>query len=236
LLNCSWPIEPLMFSGNTDCYQPLEKKLKITRSMLEVLVRYRYPVSIITKNSLITRDIDLLEDLAKDNLVNVMISITTLDDSLRQKLEPRTALAGKKLQTIKKLTDAGIPVGIMAAPIIPGLNDHEIPEIIKAASEAGASNAGYAVCRLNGAIGPLFQNWLTKNFPDKANKVWNQIASMHGGQVNDSEWHRRMRGTGPIAFAINQLFEKAKKMHMPNAGFSPLDLTKFRRGGNLQLF
>lgn len=236
ILHPDWQAVPISVSGNTDCYQPLERKMEITRNMLKVFARYRHPVGMITKNSLITRDIDLLSDLAKENLVHVYISITTLNEDLRRKMEPRTASGMKRLQTVEALTKAGVPVGIMTAPIIPGLNHHEIPTIIKAASEHGALSAGMTVVRLNGSIGNIFEDWLRKNFPDRFDKVWNQICSMHGGNVNDSDFGRRMTGEGNIAESIHQLFRASKRKFFGEKKMPPIDLTKFRKGGNLSLF
>lgn len=236
LLNKNWNATPIMLSGNTDCYQPQEKKFQITRNMLKVLANYRHPVGLITKNSLVLRDIDLLKDLAKDNLVHVMISITTLNEDLRRIMEPRTASAVKRLKTVEELSKAGIPTGIMNAPIIPGLNHHEIPGILKAAAEHGALTTGMTVVRLNGAIGKLFEDWLRKNFPDRFDKVWNQISSMHGGDVSDTQFGRRMAGDGNIADSIHQLYRAAKKKYFSNKQLPPYDLTKFRKGGNLSLF
>lgn len=236
LLKPSWNAVPIMLSGNTDCYQPQEKKFGITRNLLKVLARYRHPVSIITKNSLVLRDLDLLQDLATDKLVHVYISITTLDEELRRTMEPRTASALKRLKTVEALSKANVPVGIMNAPIIPGLNHHEIPKVLKAASEHGALNAGMTIVRLNGSIGQLFEDWLRKNFPDRFDKVWNQICSMHGGNVNDSQFGRRMAGEGNEAEAIRQLFRIAKKKYFEGKSMPVYDLTKFRKGGNLSLF
>ena len=236
LLKPSWNAVPIMLSGNTDCYQPQEKKFGITRNLLKVLARYRHPVSIITKNSLVLRDLDLLQDLATDKLVHVYISITTLDEELRRTMEPRTASALKRLKTVEALSKANVPVGIMNAPIIPGLNHYEIPKVLKAASEHGALNAGMTIVRLNGSIGQLFEDWLRKNFPDRFDKVWNQICSMHGGNVNDSQFGRRMAGEGNEAEAIRQLFRIAKKKYFAGKAMPVYDLTKFRKGGNLSLF
>ncbi len=236
LLKPSWNAVPIMLSGNTDCYQPQEKKFEITRDMLKVLAQYRHPVSIISKNSLVLRDLDILQDLASDNLVHVYISITTLDEELRRALEPRTVSAIKRLKTVEALSKANVPVGIMNAPIIPGLNHHEIPAILKAASEHGALNAGMTIVRLNGSISILFEDWLRKNFPDRFDKVWNQICSLHGGNVNDSQFGRRMRGEGNIADAIHQLFRSSKKKYFAGKSMPVYDLTKFRKGGMLSLF
>ncbi len=236
ILQPSWQAVPIMLSGNTDCYQPQEKKFRITRQMLDVMVRYRHPVGIITKNALVLRDIDLLQDLAADGLVNVMISITTLDEELRRKMEPRTASAVRRLQTIETLSKAGIPVGVMNAPIIPGLNHHEIPEILKMASAHGAVACGMTVVRLNGSVGKIFEDWLRKNFPDRFEKVWNQICELHGGNVNDSVFGRRMSGEGNIAEAIHQLYRVAKRKYFEGKAMPAINLTKFRKGGNLNLF
>lgn len=236
LLKPTWNAVPIMLSGNTDCYQPQEKKFEITRKMLKVLANYRHPVSIISKNSLVLRDLDLLQDLAADNLVHVYISITTLDEELRRTMEPRTASSIKRLKTVEALAKANVPVGIMNAPIVPGLNHHEIPEVLKAAADHGARNAGMTVVRLNGSIGDIFEDWLRKNFPDRFEKVWNQICSMHGGNVNDSNFGRRMRGEGNIADAIHQLFKASKKKYFADRSMPVYDLTKFRKGGSLSLF
>lgn len=236
LLKKSWRPAPIMLSGNTDCYQPIERKLKITRGLLKVLVKYQNPVGMITKNSLILRDLNLLKALSENNLVKVSISITTLDEKLRLKLEPRTANINKRFKVIEKLAEAKIPVGVMVAPIIPGLNSHEIPDIMKKAAEAGALGAGMTIVRLNGAIQYLFKDWLEKNFPDRFNKVWNQVAEIHGGQVNDSQWGRRMTGSGPIAETIGKLFKSCYKRYYTDRVMPPFDLTRFRKSGNLNLF
>lgn len=236
LLNPNWEPVPISVSGNTDCYQPLERKFEITRKILKVFAQYRHPLGMITKNSLILRDIDILSDLAKDNLVHVYVSITTLNEELRRAMEPRTASGVKRLKTVEELAKAGIPVGIMNAPVIPGLNHHEIPEILRAASDHGALNAGMTVVRLNGSIGKIFEDWLRKNFPDRFDKVWNQICTMHGSNVNDSEFGRRMTGEGNFAEAIHQLFRVSRKKYFSEKAMPPIDLTKFRKGGNLTLF
>lgn len=236
ILNPDWNAVPISVSGNTDCYQPLERKLKITRGILEVFARYRHPVGIITKNSLILRDLDILTDLAKDDLVHVYISITTLNEDLRGVMEPRTASALKRLTTVSALASAGIPVGIMNAPIIPGLNDHEIPSILKAASEAGARTAGMTIVRLNGSIGRIFEDWLKKNYPNKFDKVWNQISDAHGGSVQDSQFGRRMSGEGAYAEAIHQLFGSSRKKYFKDRTMPSYDLMKFRKGGTISLF
>ncbi len=236
LLSKSWKPKPIVLSGNTDCYQPLERKFKLTRKLLGVFNRYKHPVGIITKNTTLLRDIDILEELAADGLVTVLLSITTLDEKLRGVLEPRTASATKKLKAIETLRLHNIPVGIMNAPIIPGLNQSEIPTILKAASEYGALSANYTMVRLNGAIGPIFKDWLQKTMPDRADKVWNQIAEAHGGQVNDSRFGTRMKGEGKLVDSIHQLFQTMKKKYFGNRSMPKLSTDKFRRGGNYQLF
>ncbi len=236
ILNPRWQAVPISVSGNTDCYQPLEKTFGITRNILKVFARYRHPLGMITKNGLILRDLDLLSDLAKDNLVHVYISVTTLNEELRRVMEPRTASAQKRLKTIEALAVAGVPVGVMNAPVIPGLNHHEIPEILKAAADHGALGAGMTVVRLNGSIGAIFEDWLRKNFPDRFDKVWHQICDLHGGNVNDSQFGRRMVGEGNFADTIHQLFRVSKRKYFGGRTMPAIDLTKFRRGGNLSLF
>ncbi len=235
-LKKEWKPVSIMLSGNTDCYQPLERKLQITRNLLKIFVKYRNPVGIITKNALITRDIDLLRELAKNQLVHVYISITSMDESLRRKMEPRTSSARNKLQAIRELTAAGIPVGVMNAPIIPGLNHHEIPSILKSAAEAGASRAGYTIVRLNGQISEIAKDWLSKNYPGRFQKIWHQITEIHGGNVSDSEWGRRMSGEGNYSLIIKQLFDQSVKKYFAGRSMPPQNLLAFRRGGNYQLF
>ena len=209
-----WEPLPIMLSGNTDCYQPIEKKLKLTRGILQTLLKYKHPVGMITKNSMITRDIDLLQELAKDNLVSVMITVTSTDEKIRLQLEPRTTTYKQRLKAMEELSKAGIPVGVMVAPIIPGITSNDIPNVIKTAADHGAKRAGYTIVRLNGAIGNVFKDWLEKNYPDRAQKVWNQISDCHGGQVNDSRFVTRMRGEGNIAESIRSLFKISVKKFM----------------------
>ncbi|MCU0447470.1 MAG: PA0069 family radical SAM protein [Microscillaceae bacterium] len=235
-LSPHWQAAPIMLSGNTDCYQPIEKDLKITRNLLKVFAKYGNPVSIISKNALILRDLDILQDLAKENLVHVHISITTTDEELRRQLEPRTASAKKRLEVVKKLSQAGVPTGVMIAPIIPALNNYEIPTLAKLAADHGALNIGYTIVRLNGAIGDIFKDWLFKNFPDRAEKVWNQICEMHNGQVNESRYGFRHSGEGKFAQSIAQLFRVSKKKYFADKIVPPYALDKFRRNANLNLF
>src|SRR6201996_3155836 len=199
----------ILLSGNTDCYQPMERRLKITRSLLQVFLQYKNPVSIITKNNVILRDVDIIGELAKLNLIHVNVSITSLNEQLRQKLEPRTVTATGRLAVIQKLSEIGVPVRVMAAPIIPGLNSNEVPDIIKAAADRGARAAGFTIVRLNGSISEIFSDWIYKAFPDRAEKVLNMIRSCHDGQLNDSNFGRRMSGEGKIAESIHQMFKMA---------------------------
>ena len=235
-LKTTYQPKTIMLSGNTDCYQPLERKYKLTRSLLAVFHKYQNPVGIITKNTLVTRDFDLLEELAKTDLVSVVFSLTTLDEDLRRILEPRTASALKKLKAVEQLAARNIPVGIMNAPIIPGLNHHEIPSILKAASDAGAQFAGYTVVRLNGQIAKIFKDWLEKTFPDRAKKVWNLIRELHGGNVNDSQFGRRIKGEGKHAEVIKKLFEISHRKYFKYRGFPKLSTYYFRRRGIYRLF
>lgn len=207
----TWVPHPIMLSGNTDCYQPAERTLKITRSILEVCLKFKHPVSLITKNALVLRDLDLLKALSALDLVHVMVSITGTDEKVRMMLEPRTVTYKGRFGILKVLSENKIPCGVMAAPIIPGLNIQEIPAILKNAAENGATSAGYTVVRLNGAIGGIFKDWLFRHHPDRASKIWNQISACHGGQVNDSDFGRRMRGEGRISESIKQLFLVSKR-------------------------
>ena len=236
LLQSSWKPKPIVLSGNTDCYQPIERKLEITRELLKVFVKYRHPVGIITKNALVLRDLDLLQELAKYNLVMVIVSITTLKDELRRILEPRTASVNSKLKIIEELTVAGVPVSVMNAPIIPSINHQEIPEIIKAVAEKGALDVGYTTVRLNGKIANIFEGWLDTHFADRKEKVLNQIKELHGGKVGDSEFGKRMRGEGNIALAIQQLHRLAKKKYLNGISKPEWNLTAFRKGGSYALF
>lgn len=224
-----WPAYPISLSGNTDCYQPCEKKYKLTRQVLEIALAYKQPISLITKNSLIIRDLDILQEMAKHNLVCAFVSITSLDESLRQKLEPRTTTAKQRLKVIEQLSLANVPMGVMAAPMIPGLNNHEIPAILKASAEAGAISAGYTVVRLNGVIHKIFEDWLQKNFPDRFEKVWHQIQDCHGGSVNDSRFGTRMRGEGNFSQIINTTFKLHCRLNNLNIKKIELDSSLFKK-------
>ncbi|XZF15515.1 PA0069 family radical SAM protein [Chitinophagaceae bacterium MMS25-I14] len=233
--NKNWEPAPISLSGNTDCYQPIERKMRITRKLLEICLEYRNPVGIISKNALVLRDIDILQELAKLNLVRFFGSITSMDENLRLKMEPRTASYRSRLKVLETLSKNGIPVGIMNAPIVPGLNDTHMHDVLKAASESGALWAGYTVVRLNGAIGGIFEDWLHKAFPDRAEKVWNLISDCHEGHVNDSRWGNRMVGDGKFAELIRDQFQLYCRKFGLNETKKDYDLTAFRRIRNRQL-
>ena len=218
-----------MLAGNTDCYQPIERKLEITRNVLKTFLKYRNPVAIITKNNLILRDLDILSELAKRKLVVVMVSITTMDEKLRRKLEPRTVTGKQRMRVIRELSAAGVHTGIMTAPIIPGLNSHEVPEMIRLAAENGGKMAGSTMVRLNGALEPLFHDWLYTNYPDRADKVWNHICAVHGGKVSEKRYGKRMTGEGKIAESIHQMRKVAVQKYMGDVPKFTYDLTAFRK-------
>ncbi|MCS6806127.1 MAG: PA0069 family radical SAM protein [Acidobacteriota bacterium] len=234
----SWKPQPIAMSGVTDCYQPVERHLQLTRRCLEVLVAFRNPVAIITKNYLVTRDADLLSELARYRAAAVYISLTTLDARLTRLMEPRASSPKRRLAAIETLTRAGVPVGVMVAPIIPGLTDHEIPSVLAAAANAGARFAGYTIVRLPLAVAPLFEQWLEQHFPRRKQKVLNHLRSMKGGRLNDPRFGHRMRGEGPYADMIRNLFSAAcRKAGI--AGDSPeLSVAAFRKpsDGQLALF
>lgn len=238
LRNKNWQAAPIVLSGNTDCYQPIEKKLGITRELLQVFLKYRHPVGIITKNALIQRDLDILQELAKDNLVRVNLSITSLDEGVRRLLEPRTASIKKRLETIEKLNERGVPVNVMMAPIIPSINSHEILPLVKEVAERGACGVGYTMVRLNGAIGGIFSDWIRKAMPDRADKVLNQIADCHNGMLNDSRFGTRMKGDGNIAEQVAQQFTIARKKYLKGRERPVLnrDLHDEYKEGQLKLF
>ncbi|HEX5071520.1 MAG TPA: PA0069 family radical SAM protein [Vicinamibacterales bacterium] len=228
LMARSWKPRPIGFSGVTDCYQPIERRLKITRGCLEVMAEFRNPVAIITKSSLITRDIDVLQSLAAHNAVQVVLSVTTLNDKLARAMEPRAASPGRRLQAIRELAAAGIPVSVNVAPIIPGLTDHEIPAILKAAAEAGATGAGRIVVRLPHGLKDLFDQWLETHAPERRNKVLGRVRDVRGGKLNDPSFGSRMSGEGPFAESIHQMFE----LHRNRLGLTrrgELSVDSFRR-------
>ncbi|TYP92745.1 DNA repair photolyase [Fodinibius salinus] len=201
-----WMPEPIVFSGVTDPYQPIEGELEITRDCLEVCMEARNPVSIITKNYRVTRDIDLLEKLSKYNAVHVTLSVTTLDRDLARVMEPRTSQPPRRLKAIERLTKKGISVGVNVAPIVPGLTDHELPDILEAAKDAGATYAGYTIVRLPYGVKDLFQDWLKQHFPNRKEKVLNRIRNIRSGKLNESEFGQRFHGEGEFADQIRNLF------------------------------
>ncbi|MBT8231053.1 MAG: PA0069 family radical SAM protein [Bacteroidia bacterium] len=233
----NWEASPIMVSGNTDCYQPVEKTYTITRKILKVMLDFKHPIGLITKNNLILRDLDIIKKLAKDNLISVAISINTLDDKLRQKLEPRASSISQRLKLIKTLVDNGISVTALAAPIIPGLNESEIIPLVKKLSELGVSKIGHIVVRLNGDIAELFEDWLIRHYPQRADKVLNKIKSLHGGKLNDSRIGDRMSGEGNIAEIIHQQFKLAQHKYLNEKSFSyNLDLYHKIKNPQLKLF
>lgn len=238
LSNKNYKAAPIVLSGNTDCYQPVEKKLEITRELLKVFLKYKHPIGIITKNALVQRDIDILSELAKDNLVRVNLSITSLNEDTRRLLEPRTASIKKRLETIEKLTEAKIPVHVMMAPIIPGINSHEILSLVKEIAKKGALGVGYTMVRLNGAIAEIFEDWIKKAMPNKAEKVLHLIESCHEGNLNDSQFGRRMRGSGNIAEQVEQQFRIARNRFLKDRFLPELNCALFEenRPGQLSLF
>jgi DNA repair photolyase len=234
----SWKAHPIVMSGNTDCYQPAEKKFKLTRQCLEVFLKYKHPTAIITKNALILRDLDLLKDLAKDNLISVNVSITSLSEDTRRILEPRTATIKRRLQVVKELSDNNIPVNVMLAPIIPSINSHEILPMAKAVSEAGALSIAHTIVRLNGAIGEIFTDWIRKTLPDRADKVLHQIENCHGGTLNESRFGKRIRGEGQIAKQINDLIKLARLKYFNDKRMPRLntELHEQYKTGQMKLF
>jgi len=238
LSNPKWQAAPISLSGNTDCYQPIERKMKITRQLLEVFYKYRHPVGIITKNALIKRDQDIIQDLARHNLVRATITITSLNEDIRRKLEPRTATAKQKLKVMRDFADAGIPVQLMMGPIVPGLNNYEIFDVVKAAADHGASGMVFTVLHLNGQLGELFTDWIYKAFPLKADHVLSLVKQIHGGKLNDSRWGIRKRGEGEIAKMIHRQVSLAKEINFRGKGFKPmnLELHKYHKNNQMNLF
>ncbi len=219
----------ISLSGVTDCYQPIERKLKLTRACLEVLARFRNPVVVITKNALVSRDLDHLAELARHQAVAVYLSVTTLDPDLARVLEPRASSPRARLETIRALADAGVPAGVSAAPMIPGLNDSEMPAILAAAAEYGASFAAYSMVRLPGAVAEVFSNWLDRHQPLAKEKILGRIRAVHGGKLNSSTPVARMRGTGEAAIQWKALFHACCRKHGLQSGTPAMDLSAFRR-------
>jgi DNA repair photolyase len=240
-----WKPATIAMSGVTDPYQPIERKLELTRRCLQVLADFRNPVGIVTKNHLVARDVDLLAEMAGDNAARVMVSITTLDPELQRLMEPRTSSPTLRLAAVRKLADEGVPVGVMVAPVIPGLTDHEMPSILKAASEAGAGTAAFIPIRLPFAVAGLFEEWLTVHFPDRAAKVMGRIRGIRGGKQNDPRFGSRMRGEGQYADQLKALFDAScgrlglnrERPKLSTAAWrGPLVADEKRSGGQLSLF
>jgi DNA repair photolyase len=231
-----WQPQTLSMSGVTDPYQPVERRLQITRQCLEVLVEFRNPVCFVTKSHLITRDADLIGELARFDAAAAILSITTLDRDLARRLEPRAATPDLRLDALRCLSEAGVPTGVMVAPIIPGLTDHEVPAILAAAADAGARVAGYTIVRLPLAVAPLFETWLDEHAPGRKQKVLNRLRAMRGGRLNDPRMGNRMRGEGAFAAQIDQLFRLGLKRAGLTTDFPSLSTAHFRRPGQLALF
>jgi DNA repair photolyase len=224
-----WKPQTVAMSGVTDPYQPVERRLQITRRCLKVLAKFRNPVGIITKNRLVTRDIDILKELAEHGAAAVNISVTSLDRNLQRILEPRTSPPQARLDAVRQLHDAGIPVGVMVAPIIPGLTDHEVPAILEACGRAGAQFAAPVILRLPWAVAPLFERWLSEHFPDRKEKILGRVRDMRGGSLYDSRWGKRQTGEGVFAEQIHSMFEVAcRRAGIPN-NRRPLSTAAFRR-------
>lgn len=230
-----WQPKTLAMSGVTDPYQPVERRLKITRGCLEVLVEFRIPVSIVTKNQLVARDADLLGELARFNAAAVFLSLPTLDTELRKVMEPRTSPPAARLATITTLAQAGVPTGVLVAPVIPGLTDHEIPAVLEAAAQAGARFASFIVLRLPHAVAPLFEQWLATHFPDRKEKVLNRLRALRDGKLYDNRFGKRMRGEGIFAEQIGSLFEVARRKAGIGACAPELSTASFRRPAGAQL-
>lgn len=219
---------PINLGANTDPYQPIERQQRLTRQILEVLLRYRHPVTIVTKGSLILRDLDLLAELARQNLVAVMISLTTLDDELKRILEPRAAAPSARLRAIRVMREKGIPVGVLCSPMIPMINDRELEALLEAARDAGAQSASYMLLRLPHEVGPLFEEWLAAHYPQRANHVMSLIRQVRGGEIYDSRFGHRFRGEGPFADLLAKRFEVAlRRLGLNRRGSFNLDCTAF---------
>jgi DNA repair photolyase len=240
LSNPRYSPDVIHIGGNTDPYQPQERRLQATRSVMEVLARFNHPFSIITKSALIQRDLDLLRPMASRNLVRVAISITTLDRKLARSMEPRAATPERRLDAVRRLSEAGVPVVVMFAPAIPGLNDHELESVLDRAADAGAVGAGYVALRLPLEIKTLFREWLESDHPDRAARVMSLVRQMRGGKDYDADWSQRMKGQGPIADLLSQRFKAARRRYGLDRPQPPLDLSQFRAparaGDQMDLF
>jgi len=230
----SWQPKTIVFSGNTDCYQPVERKLQITRQCLEVMLKHRHPVGIITKNALLLRDLDILKELNHYNIIRVNISITSLSEDIRRLMEPRTASIKRRLKVVKILAENNIPINVMMAPIIPSINSHEIFPLVEKVASLGADSVRYSLVRLNGAIGDIFSDWIAKALPDRAEKVLHQIEACHGGHLNESRFGKRMRGEGEIARQVAQQFKIARRKYLPESSRPELDKSHYLKLKNPQ--
>jgi DNA repair photolyase len=234
-----WRGEPIAFSGVTDPYQPVERRLRVTRRCMEVMAEFRNPVCIVTKNHLVTRDVDLLGGLAAEGAAAVFISITTLDPALQREMEPRASTPARRLAAVEALSAAGVPVGVLVAPVIPGLTDHEMPAILDAAAAAGAKHAGFVPLRLPYAVAGLFSDWLEAHHPERKEKVLGLVRGMRGGKLYDSAWGERMRGSGEYAENLRSLFRVASMKAGLNKRHFELSSAAFRKPdprGQLGLF
>ncbi len=235
-----WKPESITFSGVTDCYQPAEREFQLTRQCIEVALECRQPISIITKNALVLRDLDILQQLAVDNLVHVYLSITSLDPQLARDMEPRTSIPAARLRAVRTLSEAGIPVGIMTAPIIPGLNDFEIPQLLEAAKDAGAITAGYVLLRLPLTVEPVFIEWLKRVRPNQADKILSRLQEAREGKLNSSNWGERMVGRGLIAEQIKSMFQVFRQKLGLDREMPPYNFDLFQppipKSGQMRLF
>ncbi len=240
LSNPRYKPELIHIGGNTDPYQPQERLLRVTRQVIEVLLKFRHPFSVITKSALVVRDLDLLAEAGTMNLVRVAISITSLDRTLSRSMEPRAATPEKRIDAVRRLTAAGVPVTVMFAPCIPGLNDHEMEAVLERAAEAGATGAGYVALRLPMEIKDLFREWLETDHPDRARRVMSLVRQMRGGKDYDAQWGSRMKGEGPIGELMSARFKAAQKRYALNQRGGELDMSQFRRppkaGDQIDLF
>jgi DNA repair photolyase len=235
LAKAAWTPKVVALSGVTDCYQPAERRLRITRACLEVLAEFRNPALVVTKNELVARDADVLADLARARAAAVFLSVTTLDAALAGALEPRASAPARRLAAIAALARAGVPVGVMVAPVVPGLTDHELPAIVRAAADAGATFAGYTVLRLPHGVKELFTDWLERHQPGRAEKVLNRVRDLRDGKLNDARFFSRFRGEGPFAEQIRILYDVACKKAGLSGARPVLSTAAFRHAGGAQL-